>query len=167
MVCKFSYFLFCFQTPTEIQQQAIPPILKGQDVLGCAQTGTGKTGAFLLPVIDRIIRDKNRPNKVNTIIIAPTRELAIQIDQQIEGFAYFTGVTSIPIYGGGTGNSWDTQKKALKHGADIVVATPGRLIAHIQMGYVDFSQVKHCILDEADKMLDMGFHEDISTIFAD
>lgn len=153
-----------FTQPTPIQQQAIPEILKGKDMIACAQTGTGKTAAFLLPTLNKIASDPNRNNKVNTLIIAPTRELALQIDQQIEGFGYFLGVSSLPVYGGGSGAGWDQQKKAFKLGADIIVATPGRLISHINLGYVDLSQVEHLILDEADRMLDMGFHDDIMMI---
>ena len=153
-----------FVEPTPIQEQSIPEILKGKDLIACAQTGTGKTAAFLLPTLDKIATDPNRGKKVNTLIIAPTRELALQIDQQIEGLAYFLGVSSLPVYGGGSGQGWDQQKKAFKMGADIIVATPGRLISHINLGYVDLSEVKTLILDEADRMLDMGFNDDIMKI---
>lgn len=153
-----------FKEPTPIQQQAIPEILAGKDLIACAQTGTGKTAAFLLPTLNKIASNPNRSNKVNTLIIAPTRELALQIDQQIEGFGYFLGVSSLPVYGGGSGAGWDQQKKAFKMGADIIVATPGRLISHINLGYVDLSGVQHLILDEADRMMDMGFHDDIMMI---
>src|SRR5690606_33379898 len=115
-----------YEKPTPIQQQAIPTILQNKDVIACAQTGTGKTAAYILPVINKMISTDHR--HLNTLIIAPTRELAQQIDQQIEGFAYFTGISSIPMYGGGDGATWDVQKKALEQGADIIVATPGRLI---------------------------------------
>ena len=151
-----------FTQATPIQEQAIPVILNQKDLIACAQTGTGKTAAFLLPVIDQI-QDKE-PGVIHALILVPTRELAIQIDRQLEGLAYFTQVTSIPIYGGRDGSSFDQEKKALTQGADIVVATPGRLIAHLQLGYVKFGQVSHFILDEADRMLDMGFIDDIQKI---
>jgi superfamily II DNA/RNA helicase len=153
-----------FESPTPIQEQAIPIIMDNQDLIACAQTGTGKTGAFLLPVLNKSASDESKSNHIKTLIIAPTRELALQIDQQVEGFGYFLGVSSLPVYGGGDSSSWDQQKKALSDGADIIVATPGRLIAHINLGYVDFSHLEHLILDEADRMLDMGFHDDIMKI---
>lgn len=151
-----------YKKPTPIQQQAIPIILQNKDVIACAQTGTGKTAAYILPVIHKMIQTDHR--HLNTLIIAPTRELAQQIDQQIEGFAYFTGISSIPIYGGGDGATWDMQKKALEQGADIIVATPGRLIALLAAGTTVFDHLKHLILDEADRMLDMGFYDDIIKI---
>ena len=151
-----------FKEATPIQEQAIPVILNQKDLIACAQTGTGKTAAFLLPVIDQI--QEKDPGKIHALILVPTRELAIQIDRQLEGLAYFTQVTSIPIYGGRDGSSFDQEKKALTQGADIVVATPGRLIAHLQLGYVKFGDVSHLILDEADRMLDMGFVDDIQKI---
>ncbi|MFK7809771.1 MAG: DEAD/DEAH box helicase [Saprospiraceae bacterium] len=154
-----------FVEPTPVQQQAIPLILDNKDLIACAQTGTGKTAAFVLPVLNKLASKPDRKSKINTLIIAPTRELAQQIDQQVEGFAYFTGVSSISVYGGGDSSSWDQQKKALKGGADMIIATPGRLISHINLGYVDLSEVKHFILDEADRMLDMGFFDDIMQIF--
>lgn len=153
-----------FETPTPIQQQAIPKIMEGTDLIACAQTGTGKTAAFLLPVLNKLAKNPDRPFEINTLVIAPTRELALQIDQQVEGFAYFTGVSSLPVYGGGTSNSWDQQKKALTKGADIIIATPGRFISHLNLGYVKLDKVQHLILDEADRMLDMGFFDDIMTI---
>ena len=152
-----------FEEATPIQQQAIPTIQKGQDLIACAQTGTGKTAAFVLPILDKLTKTK-QTNKVNTIIIAPTRELAKQIDRQIEGFSYFTNSSSYPIYGGGTGIEYDNQKQALKKGADIIICTPGRLLAHLDFDYFDTSGVKHFILDEADRMLDMGFYDDIMKI---
>ena len=152
-----------FENPTPIQQQAIPIIQKNTDLIACAQTGTGKTAAFVLPILDKLIKNKNG-NKVNTIIIAPTRELAKQIDRQIEGFSYFTNTSSYPIYGGGTGVEYDNQKKALIRGVDIIICTPGRLLAHLDFNYFDTSGIKHLILDEADRMLDMGFYEDIMKI---
>ena len=153
-----------FNEPTPIQQDAIPIIIENKDLIACAQTGTGKTAAFLLPVLHKLAARKKSTGKINTLIIAPTRELALQIDQQIEAFAYFLGISSLPVYGGGDGSAWDQQKKALTKGADIIVATPGRFIAHLNLGYVDLSEVKHFILDEADRMLDMGFYDDIMQV---
>lgn len=153
-----------YEKPTPIQEQAIPVILQNKDVIACAQTGTGKTAAYILPVIHKIIHTDHR--HLNTLVIAPTRELAQQIDQQIEGFAYFTGVSSLPVYGGGDGATWDQQRKALDHGADIIIATPGRLIALLAGGTVNMGHLKHLILDEADRMLDMGFYEDIVRIIS-
>lgn len=151
-----------FQDPTPIQEQAIPIILNNKDLIACAQTGTGKTAAYLLPSLHHILDTENE--FIDTLIIAPTRELALQIDQQVEGFAYYVPVNSIPVYGGGEAASWNQQKEALEQGAKIVIATPGRLIAHLNLGYVDVSHVKRLILDEADRMLDMGFHDDIMKI---
>lgn len=153
-----------YTKPTPIQQQAVPVILSGKDVIACAQTGTGKTAAYILPVINKMIGADHR--HLNTLVIAPTRELAQQIDQQIEGFAYFTGVSSIPIYGGGDGAAWDQQKKALEFGADIIIATPGRLIALLASGTINLTHLQHLILDEADRMLDMGFFDDIVRIIS-
>ncbi|UCS92532.1 DEAD/DEAH box helicase [Echinicola marina] len=151
-----------FNKPTPIQQQAIPEILSGSDLIACAQTGTGKTAAFILPVLNKIA--ESGAGKLDTLILAPTRELAIQIDQQIQGLAYFVGISSIPIYGGGDGLAWEQQKKALEHGTEIIVATPGRLIALLAGGKVDLSSLKHLVLDEADRMLDMGFSDDLLKI---
>lgn len=153
-----------FQKPTPIQEQAIPYIMQNRDVIACAQTGTGKTAAYLLPVIHNLLEAPLGKHAINTLVIAPTRELALQIDQQVEGFSYYAPVTSAPVYGGGDGATWDQQKRAIVQGADILIATPGRLLAHMQMGYVDFSHVQHLVLDEADRMLDMGFSEDIMMI---
>jgi ATP-dependent RNA helicase RhlE len=147
---------------TPIQEQAIPIILKKKDLIACAQTGTGKTAAYILPILNNIIHAETR--HLNTLIIAPTRELAQQIDQQIEGFAYFLGVSSIPVYGGGDGAAWDVQKKALQEGADIVIATPGRLISILATGMIKLDHLEHLVLDEADRMLDMGFYDDIVRI---
>lgn len=155
-----------FETPTPIQEQAIPAIMQNKDVIACAQTGTGKTAAFVLPILNAICK-RGSSEKVSTIVIVPTRELAIQIDQQVEGLSYFTNATSIAIYGGGDGQSFDSEKKALITGADIVICTPGRFMSHLNMGYFDTSGVKHFILDEADRMLDMGFNEDIMKIAGD
>lgn len=151
-----------FDKPTPIQEAAIPVIQEGKDLIACAQTGTGKTAAFILPVIDKIV--KSGKSSLNTLVLAPTRELAIQIDQQIQGFTYFAGVSSISIYGGGDGIAWEQQKKAMEMGAEIVVATPGRLIALLQGKKIDLSTLEHLILDEADRMMDMGFSDDILTI---
>lgn len=153
-----------FDECTPIQQEAIPHISAGRDLIAVAQTGTGKTAAYLLPVIERLASGEFPEDAVNCIIMAPTRELAQQIDRQLQGFAYFMPVSSLPIYGGTDGNTFEQQKKGLTHGADIVIATPGRLIAHLSMGYVDLSRVSFFILDEADRMLDMGFFEDIMQI---
>jgi superfamily II DNA/RNA helicase len=153
-----------FEKATPIQISTIPEILTGKDLIACAQTGTGKSAAFLLPVLHKI---KDRKNTgVDTLILVPTRELAVQIEQQIRGFAYFVSVNSIAIYGGGDGKGWDQEKKVLTEGADIVVATPGKMISHLNMGYVNFSSVQHLILDEADRMLDIGFHDDIIKIIS-
>jgi ATP-dependent RNA helicase RhlE len=151
-----------FDNATPVQQQAIPLILQGRDIIASAQTGTGKTAAFLLPIIHKIIN--GNPGHVNTLIIAPTRELAQQIDQQIEGLAYFTNISSASVYGGGDGKGWDIQKKALIEGSDIITATPGRLISMLATSSINLNGLKHLVLDEADRMLDMGFHDDIMRI---
>src|SRR5690554_3776337 len=153
-----------FKETTPIQEQAIPILLKKKDVIACAQTGTGKTAAFLLPLLNNLQTDDHDQNKVNAIIMAPTRELAQQIDQQMEGFSYFTFFSSVAVYGGNDGEAWDVQKRGLTNGADVVVATPGRLLSHINLYNIDFSGVKYFILDEADRMLDMGFFDDIMKI---
>jgi ATP-dependent RNA helicase RhlE len=152
-----------FIKATPIQKKAIPIIQKGDDLIACAQTGTGKTAAFVLPILDNLTKI-DICNKVKAIIIAPTRELAKQIDMQIEGFSYFTNSSSYPVYGGGTGVEFDNQKQALKKGADIIICTPGRLLAHLDFDYFDTSHVDYLILDEADRMLDMGFYDDIMLI---
>lgn len=151
-----------FDKPTPIQVQTIPIIMAHKDLIACAQTGTGKTAAFLLPIINKIIQTNDE--NFNTLIIVPTRELAIQIDEALQGFAYFAPVSSIAIYGGNDGSSFDQERKALSQGASIIIATPGRLISHLTMGYVNASGLQHLVLDEADRMLDMGFSEDISKI---
>jgi superfamily II DNA/RNA helicase len=153
-----------FRNPTPIQEQAIPIILKGQDLIACAQTGTGKTAAYTLPVLNNIIQSDRR--HLNTLILAPTRELAQQIDQQLDGFSYFLPISSISIYGGGDGVTWEQQKKALKEGADIIIATPGRLISLLGAGDIQFQHLEHLILDEAYRMLDMGFSDDIIKIIS-
>ncbi len=151
-----------FEKPTPIQEMAIPHILAGKDLIGCAQTGTGKTAAFLLPIINKI--EQNPGERIDTLIITPTRELANQIDQQLTGFSYFTQVSSMAVYGGGDASGFEQEKKALTNGVNIIVATPGKLIAHLNLGYVKLDQLKHVVLDEADRMLDMGFYEDITRI---
>lgn len=153
-----------FEDCTPIQRAAIPLALEGKDILAVAQTGTGKTAAYLLPVIERLINDNYPQDMVNCVVMAPTRELAQQIDQQMQGFSYYLPVTSMPIYGGTDGHGYTLQRKGLKAGADVVIATPGRLLSHINMGYVDLSKVSFFILDEADRMLDMGFYDDIMQI---
>ncbi|MFH1118749.1 MAG: DEAD/DEAH box helicase [Bacteroidota bacterium] len=153
-----------FEKPTPIQLQIIPHVLAGHDVIGCAQTGTGKTAAYLLPILHRIIE---KPVKgINSIIIAPTRELAVQIAQQLEGFSYFLSISSLPVYGGTDGMEWEQQRKALSQGVDIVVATPGKLISFLNMDIVPVQNLQHLILDEADRMLDMGFFDDIMRIIS-
>ena len=151
-----------YKQATPIQEQAIPLIQAGRDLIACAQTGTGKTAAFLIPLLDKIAHAEH--DHTSTLVLVPTRELAKQIDDQVEGFSYFVSATSIAIYGGGKGDDWDKQRKALETGADIIIATPGRLIAHMQMGYVNFDKLNYLVLDEADKMLDMGFSDDILKI---
>ncbi len=151
-----------FETATPIQEKVIPLILENKDLIACAQTGTGKTAAFVLPILNKLIGKKD--HTIDTLIIVPTRELAIQIDQQIQGLSYFVSAASIAIYGGGDGADWETQKKALKNGVDIIVATPCKLLSHINMGYVNFDKLQHLVLDEADRMLDMGFADDLKNI---
>ena len=153
-----------FVKATPVQAQAIPIILEGDDVIACAQTGTGKTAAFILPLLNNLLIDDLDPNAINAIIMAPTRELAQQIDRQLEGFSYFLPFSSVAVYGGNDGQAWITQKTGLTKGADVVVATPGRLISHMNIYEIDFSKVKYFILDEADRMLDMGFYDDIMQI---
>ena len=154
-----------FSECTPIQEQAIPAVLEGRDLIAVAQTGTGKTAAYLLPVIDRLA-SQPEPDAINCIIMSPTRELAQQIDRQMEGFSYFLPVNSVAIYGGTDGATFAQQQRGLKMGADVVIATPGRLLAHMSMGHVDLSKVQVLILDEADRMLDMGFYDDIMQIVA-
>jgi len=151
-----------FETPTPIQEKTIPVILAGKDLIACAQTGTGKTAAYLLPILSNL--SANPSEYVDTLIISPTRELALQIDRALQGFAYFTSVSSIAVYGGNDGGSFEQEKVALSTGANMIIATPGRLLSHLNMGYVKFDKLKHLILDEADRMLDMGFYDDIMRI---
>lgn len=153
-----------FKETTPVQEQTIPLILDKKDVIACAQTGTGKTAAFILPLLHNLQTVKHDEHKINAIIMAPTRELAQQIDQQMEGFSYFTSFSSVAVYGGNDAQAWDTQMRGLKKGADVVIATPGRLLSHINLYNIDFSGVKYFILDEADRMLDMGFYDDIMQV---
>ncbi len=153
-----------YENATPVQEQVMPLVLQGKDVIASAQTGTGKTAAFLLPLINKIITDPQEDHTNTALVIVPTRELAIQIAQHMEGLSYFTSVSSIAVYGGGDGNAFVQEKKALSHGADVVVCTPGKMMAHIKMGYVKLDGLKYLILDEADRMLDMGFYDDIMFI---
>jgi superfamily II DNA/RNA helicase len=157
-------FYMGFEEATKIQENAIPLILKNHDLLACAQTGTGKTAAFVIPLLSLLRNTQNNQQGVKILIVVPTRELAAQIDREIQGMGYFMDVNSISIYGGGDGPDWSRESDALRQGVDIVVATPGRLLSHIKTGKVNFSQVVCFVLDEADKMLDMGFYEDIMDI---
>ena len=153
-----------FEKCTPVQAQCIPPILEHHDVLGVAQTGTGKTAAYLLPMLTLLERDPHPADAVNCLVIAPTRELARQIDQALQGFAYYTQTNAVAVYGGNDGVRFEQERKSLQAGADIVLATPGRLITHLQLGNLDLSRTTHLVLDEADRMLDMGFADDILTI---
>jgi len=153
-----------FEDATPIQANAIPHILAGKDLIACAQTGTGKTAAFLIPLINELMFGER--GKTRALIIAPTRELAIQIDNAVMGLAYFASISSVAIYGGGEKQKWAIQKDAIKRGVDIIIATPGRLKMHHAMGYLDFSNIEMVVLDEADKMLDMGFYNDIISFFS-
>lgn len=151
-----------YHQPSPIQEQAIPIILENKDIIACAQTGTGKTAAFVLPLLHKILQLP--ADGIHGLILVPTRELAIQIDQQIDAISYYIDVKSMAIYGGGSGENWIKQKKALTSGVDLIIATPGRLIAQIKMGGIDFSKLKFLVLDEADRMMDMGFFDDIIQI---
>ena len=153
-----------FREATPVQEMGIPVVLEGHDLIACAQTGTGKTAAYLLPVMNDIC--DNRPSHTHTLILVPTRELAIQIDHQIQGLAYTLNITSLAVYGGGEGRAWDQEREALTKGAEIIVATPGRLISHLNLGYVKFPGLKVLVLDEADRMLDIGFYDDIMRIIS-
>ncbi|MCE7922753.1 MAG: DEAD/DEAH box helicase [Haliscomenobacteraceae bacterium CHB4] len=152
-----------FKTATPIQEQAIPLILEGRDLIGIAQTGTGKTAAFVLPILQKIL-ESNESHYTQALIIVPTRELAMQIDQAIGAYSYFAGISSIAIYGGGGGKDFAQGKEAITGGTDIIIATPGRLLAHMNLGYVNFSRLRFLVLDEADRMLDMGFMPDLNKI---
>ena len=153
-----------FDQCTPVQEKTIPVLLEGRDVISCAQTGTGKTAAYILPLLTNLKYDGHDPDKLNAIIMAPTRELAQQIDQQMEGFGFYVPFSSVPIYGGNDGGAWGNQVSGLLKGADIAIATPGRLISLMNIYDIDFSGIKYFILDEADRMLDMGFYDDIMTI---
>ncbi len=153
-----------FEKCTPVQAACIPPILEHHDVLGVAQTGTGKTAAYLLPLLTLLGTEPHPADAVNCLVIAPTRELARQIDQALQGFAYYTGVNAVAVYGGNDGVRYEQERRSLQAGADIVLATPGRLITHLQLGTLDLSRTTHLVLDEADRMLDMGFSDDIMTI---
>jgi superfamily II DNA/RNA helicase len=154
-----------YKLATPVQEQAIPAILEGKDMIASAQTGTGKTAAFLLPIINKIVTAPP-DDHIKALVIVPTRELAMQIDQQMDGFSYFTNVNSIAVFGGGDGSSFVREKQALSEGADVIIGTPGRLIAHFNLGYVKVKELKYLILDEADRMLDMGFFDDIMKIIS-
>lgn len=154
-----------FQETTPVQELTIPVILEGKDIIACAQTGTGKTAAYVLPLINELSKGNHPDDAVNAVIMAPTRELAQQIDQQIEGFTYFVPVSAVAVYGGTDGIAWEQQKRGLEMGADIVIATPGRLLSHLKLGTVDLSKVSYFVLDEADRMLDMGFYDDIMQVY--
>ena len=153
-----------FEECTPVQEHTIPVILEGRDLIGVAQTGTGKTAAYLLPVLNQLSKGTYPSDAINCIIMSPTRELAQQIDQQMEGFSYFMPASSVAVYGGNDGIRFEQEKRGLTLGADVVIATPGRLISHLSLGYVDLSKVSFFILDEADRMLDMGFYDDIMQI---
>ncbi len=151
-----------FKSATPIQEQAIPLVLAKKDLIACAQTGTGKTGAYLLPIMHMLTENHNRHN--TTLILAPTRELAQQIDLQVEALSYFTNISSLTVFGGGDGIAYEQQKRSMREGVDIIIATPGRLIAHLSSGLLKMDQLHYLVLDEADRMLDMGFYDDIMKI---
>jgi superfamily II DNA/RNA helicase len=155
-----------YKKATLIQEKAIPVIMDGKDIIASAQTGTGKTAAFLLPILHKLMSEMHTDIEVHALIMVPTRELAIQISSHLDGLTYFSSISSIAIYGGGDGGSFVREKQALSTGVDIVVATPGKLISHLNMGYVKMKELKYLILDEADRMLDMGFHDDIMKIIS-
>ncbi len=153
-----------YQEATPVQEQVIPLIMQGKDLIASAQTGTGKTAAFLLPIMNSLLTHPHDTNGITVMVIVPTRELAVQIAQHLEGLSYFTSISSIAVYGGGDGNAFVQEKKAVSTGADFVVCTPGKMMAHIKMGYVKLDKLQYLVLDEADRMLDMGFHDDIMFI---
>lgn len=155
-----------YKKATLIQEKAIPVIMDGKDIIASAQTGTGKTAAFLLPILHKLMSEEHTDSEVHALIMVPTRELAIQISSHLDGLTYFSSISSMAIYGGGDGGSFVREKQALSRGVDIVVATPGKLISHLNMGYVKMKELKYLILDEADRMLDMGFHDDIMKIIS-
>lgn len=153
-----------YEKASEIQELTIPSIMDGNDILACAQTGTGKTAAFMLPILHHLAKEDN--HDLSTLIVVPTRELAIQINQQVQGFSYFLNINSVTVYGGRDGSDWDAECKALTKGTNIIIATPGKLISHLNLGYVKFDKIKHLVLDEADRMLDIGFYDDILRILS-
>ena len=154
-----------FDECTPIQEKCIPEILAGRDLLGIAQTGTGKTAAYLLPILSLLDSGGYPTDAINCIIMSPTRELAQQIDQAMQGFGYYLdNVSSVAVYGGNDGSRYSQETRSLKLGADVIIATPGRFISHMQLGNADMSKVSFFVLDEADRMLDMGFSEDILSI---
>ncbi len=153
-----------YESATPIQKKVIPLIIENKDLIACAQTGTGKTGAYVLPILNKLIGREN--SHTDTLIIVPTRELAIQVEQHIQGFSYFISAGSMAIYGGGDGRDWELQKAALTNGTDIIIATPGKLLSYLKMGSISLDKIRHLILDEADKMMDMGFVDDILTILS-
>jgi superfamily II DNA/RNA helicase len=155
-----------YEAATPVQEQVIPLILEGKDIIASAQTGTGKTAAFLLPLLNKLVTEPHDNGFIHALIVVPTRELAIQISDHIEGLSYFTSVSAIAVYGGGDGQAFVQEKKALSQGVDIVVCTPGKMISHINMGYVKLGRLRYLVLDEADRMLDMGFHHDITRIIS-
>ncbi len=155
-----------FREMTPVQEATIPVILEGRDIIGCAQTGTGKTAAYTLPILNKLLIEGNDENVIKALIIVPTRELAQQIDQQFQGFSYYLPVSTTVVYGGGDGKGWDMQKRGMLMGSDVVIATPGRMISHLQNSGIDLSHVEYLILDEADRMLDMGFSDDILKIIS-
>lgn len=154
-----------FEEATPVQEQVIPPILERRDIIASAQTGTGKTAAYLLPIIHKLVQSAS-DEQIKALVIVPTRELAVQIEQQMQGFAYFTSLSSIAVYGGGDGATFSREKQALSEGADVVICTPGRMIAHLNLGYVNITGLEFLVLDEADRMLDMGFYDDIMKIIS-
>ena len=154
-----------YEAATPVQEMVIPPILEGRDLIASAQTGTGKTAAYLLPIIHKLIESET-DGHIKALVIVPTRELAMQIEQQMQGFSYFTPVSSIAVYGGGDGGIFSQEKQAVSEGVDVVICTPGRMIAHLNLGYVNITGLKFLVLDEADRMLDMGFHDDIMKIIS-
>jgi superfamily II DNA/RNA helicase len=153
-----------YEKASAIQELTIPAIIEGKDILACAQTGTGKTAAFMLPILDQLSEEET--SDLTTLVIVPTRELAIQINQQVQGFSYFLNVNSVTVYGGREGADWDSESRALTKGTNIIIATPGKLISHLNLGYVKFDKLKHVVLDEADRMLDIGFYDDIMRILS-
>jgi superfamily II DNA/RNA helicase len=153
---------FNYEELTKVQEIVIPLILSGNDLLACSQTGSGKTAAFLIPIMQKILTSNNKGTKA--LIITPTREICMQIEEQVSGLGYYTDISYLAVYGGNDQDGFSRQKNALSNGADIIVATPGRLMSHLNLGYVDLSTLDFLILDEADEMLDMGFYPDIMSI---